>query len=219
MVQQIERMDLAKDFDSVLLKKLEQRSEPGLLYDNEYLTWGQATFEMKTESPFIEDTSVVYRFIIADILVDFYKISARQDSDSQDFNGGEVVETKVVTLAFFTRGEKLAKKIAELLDRLITDVFIQVLVVMTVATTVMITFGLVSVKTFAFKVTAQIIHLYETLDAITLNSKKKSGAVELSFKQMSAELNELHLTFNRVARTINLATNSMSGHQTEHEQA
>lgn len=57
-------------------------------------------------------------------------------------------------MAFFTRGEKLANKIAELLDRLITDVFIQVLVVMIIATIVMITYGLFSAKTFAFKATA-----------------------------------------------------------------
>lgn len=70
-------MNLAKEFDSIWLKKIEQRSEPGLLYENEYLTWGQATFVMKAESPFIEDTSVIYGFIIADIVVDFYKIAAK----------------------------------------------------------------------------------------------------------------------------------------------
>jgi len=42
--------------------------------------------------------------------------------------------------------------------------------------------------------------------------------VELSFKHSSKELNELHLTFNRVVRTINLATLKIQN-QTEEEQA
>jgi hypothetical protein len=77
------------------------------------------------------------------------------------------------------------------------------------ASTGIIILGIIRVKRFAHKITAQIIHLYETLYQIASHRKTK-GAVELSFTQTSKELNELHLTFNRVARTINLATQSMS---------
>jgi len=72
------------------------------------------------------------------------------------------------------------------------------------------------VKRFAFKVTSHIIHLYETLYQISSDRKRKNTTFELSFKHTNAELNELHLTFNRVARTINLATQS---YQTDHERA
>lgn len=66
------------------------------------------------------------------------------------------------------------------------------------------------VKRLAFKMTDNIINLYETLYEISTEQKGKKGAVELSYKETSKELNELHLTFNRVARTITLATQSMA---------
>jgi len=62
--------------------------------------------------------------------------------------------------------------------------------------------------------TAQIIYLYETLYQIS-NDNKRKGAVELSYKDSSKELNELHLTFNRVARTMALATQSMAVQESE----
>ena len=43
--------------------------------------------------------------------------------------------------------------------------------------------------------------------------------MELSFRETSKELNELHLTFNRVARTINLATQSLQSQVTDEQQA
>ena len=68
--------------------------------------------------------------------------------------------------------------------------------------------------------TANIISLYETLSEIQVERKgKHKGAVELSYKETSRELNELHLTFNRVARTINLASQSMKERLTEEQQA
>ena len=69
--------------------------------------------------------------------------------------------------------------------------------------------------------TYNIIHLYETLYEMSgeLKANKKKETVELSYRETSKELNELHLTFNRVARTINLATQSMATDQTEFELA
>jgi tetratricopeptide (TPR) repeat protein len=81
--------------------------------------------------------------------------------------------------------------------------------VMLVFSTMMIILAFYRMKRLSGKMTAQIIYLYETLYQIASNHERK-GAVELSFKQSSKELNELHLTFNRVARTINLASQSMS---------
>ena len=86
---------------------------------------------------------------------------------------------------------------------------------MLLATTLLIILSLMRVKRLAKKMTAQIIYLYETLYQINADRKKQTGAVELSFKPSNKELNELHLTFNRVARTINLATQSMSDLVTE----
>ena len=84
-------------------------------------------------------------------------------------------------LAFFMRGEKVARQITELEDKLVKDVFFEVSISVILATTVLIVIGLLRVKRFAFKVTAQIIHLYETLYQISSDRKRKNGAVELSF--------------------------------------
>ena len=52
----------------------------------------------------------------------------------------------------------------------------------------------------ARKITLQIVRLFETLEKITSN-RSEANAV-LSFKKSSKELNELSLTFNKVAKTI-----------------
>lgn len=93
-------------------------------------------------------------------------------------------------------------------EMLVKDVFYQVSMVILLASVLMIIIGVMRVKRLAIKMTAQIIHLYETLYQIASDRTRK-GAVELSFKHTSKELNELHLTFNKVARTINLASLTM----------
>ena len=129
-----------------------------------------------------------------------------------------MVEKKVLKLAYFIEGTKLAERISSLNDLLIKDVFYQVLIVTLLATTLLIILGVMRVKRLSKKMTAQIIYLYETLYQIS-NDHKRKGAVELSYKDSSKELNELHLTFNRVARTINLATQSMAVQESEEKQA
>ena len=64
-----------------------------------------------------------------------------------------------------------------------------------------------------------IIQLYETLYQMQVERKGKKGAVELSYRQSSEELNALHLTFNNVARTINLAYSTMNVKMTEGKQS
>ena len=83
------------------------------------------------------------------------------------------------------------------------------MIVTLLTTTILIVLGVMRVKRLSVKMTAQIIYLYETLYQISNESKHK-GASELSYKESSRELNELHLTFNRVARTMQLATQSMA---------
>ena len=96
--------------------------------------------------------------------------------------------------------------------------FYQVLIIVLLATLGFVILGLMRVRVLARKMTLQIINLYETLYEIA-SERKRDGAVELSFKESSKELNELHLTFNRVARTINLASQSMMAQLTEEQQA
>ena len=130
--------------------------------------------------------------------------------DPENVSLTKSLENKLVKLAFFVNGFTIIKKKDELNDALVKEVFDQVLYSFIIGTTILIILGVLRVKQLAKKMTAQIIFLYETLYQIASDRKRK-GAVELSFKHTCKELNELHLTFNRVARTINLPSQSMSG--------
>ena len=130
--------------------------------------------------------------------------------DPENVSLTKSLENKLVKLAFFVNGFTIIKKKDELNDALVKEVFDQVLYSFIIGTTILIILGVLRVKRLAKKMTAQILFLYETLYQIASDRKRK-GAVELSFKHTCKELNELHLTFNRVARTINLPSQSMSG--------
>ena len=122
-------------------------------------------------------------------------------------------------MAFFQDGEEIANKVKTITDKLIKDVFMEILIVVCGVTLGLIILGFFRVRRLAYKMTASIINLYETLHEISGARKGMKGAVELSYKSTSKELNELHLTFNRVARTINLASKSMATKMTEEQQA
>ena len=144
-----------------------------------------------------------------------YVVKANDANDQEEWlkrDEDRIVDKKVMKLAFFIEGEELTNRIVDLLDKLIKDVFFEVSMIVILATTILIIFGVMRVKRLAVKMTAQIIHLYEMLYQIATDSKRSQGAVVLSYKDTSKELNMLNLTFNRVARTINMATESMSKH-------
>ena len=66
-------------------------------------------------------------------------------------------------LAFFVDGERYARKIINLKDSLANNVFYTVLIVILLATVLFVVLGVLRAKRIANKMTAQIIHLYETL--------------------------------------------------------
>ena len=140
-------------------------------------------------------------------MIDFYNLGP---IDPENVSQTKSPEKKLMRLAFFVNGSGIIKKISEMNDALVNDVFDKVLYSFIIGTAILIILGVIRAKRLAIKMTAQIIFLYETLYQIAYDRKKK-GAVELSFKHTCKELNELHLTFNRVARTINLPSQSMSG--------
>ena len=122
-------------------------------------------------------------------------------------------------MAFLQDGRELNERISNSTDQLVQEVLIQVTIIISIITVLLIIAAVWRVKRLAFKMTANIISLYETLYEINIERKGKKGAVELSYKETSKELNELHLTFNRVARTINLASETMKEKLTEEQQA
>ena len=120
-------------------------------------------------------------------------------------------------LAYFQRGERISQLVRDLSDKLVRDVFFDVSMIVILATTVLIIFSVMRAKNLAKKLTAHIIHLYETLHQIDAD-RQKQGAVELHYSPSCKELNELHKTFNAVARTINLATASMKAKSMQDDQ-
>ena len=117
-------------------------------------------------------------------------------------------------------GTEIGEQIVKVQDKLIKDVFYPVIVVLFLASSLLIILGVFRANELAKKMTQNIIFLYETLYEISSEQKGgKKGAVELSYKDTSKELNELHLTFNRVVRTMNLASQSISTIQTKEQLA
>lgn len=96
--------------------------------------------------------------------------------------------------------DQIAKKIQK-------GVFQQLCIVMVVFTLTFLVFSAIRLSNLSTKMTLQIVRLYESLELITSNESAKSA--ELSFKKSSKELNELSLTFNKVAKTIKIATTSI----------
>jgi len=168
--------------------------------------WGQVKFTVRkpksspnvTEPADIEE--LTYWFTVSDVVIDIYKLAPM---DPYNFSAIKSPEKKLLKVAFFVNGSSIIKQINELNDALVKEVFDQALYAFMIGTAILIVLGVLRVKRLAYKMTAQIIFLYETLYQIASDRKRK-GAVELSFKHTCKELNELHLTFNRVARTINL---------------
>ena len=66
-------------------------------------------------------------------------------------------------LAFFVDGERYAKKITALSESLENNVFYSVLIVILCVTVLIVVAGGLRAKRIGIKMTAQIIHLYETL--------------------------------------------------------
>ena len=62
--------------------------------------------------------------------------------------------------------------------------------------------GLIRIKTIAKKSTKHVIYLLESCENIL---RSGSSNIKLTFKPSAAEINELQLTFNKVAKTINIA--------------
>ena len=53
--------------------------------------------------------------------------------------------------------------------------------------------------------TNQIVFLFETLEDILINNTKGGKIDGLTYKASNEELNELHLTFNNVAKAMSIA--------------
>ena len=66
------------------------------------------------------------------------------------------------------------------------------------------------------KMTRQIVNLYESLHYMVNTSKKGGRGGVLTYRPASAEVNELHLTFNKMAKTM---MNSFEGEKCSEEKA
>ena len=183
--------------------------------------WGQVKFTVSkpTSSPNVSEPAdieeLTYWFTVGDVVIDFYKLGPM---DPENFSAIKSPEKKLLKIALFVNGSSFIKQKNELNKALVKEVFDQALYFLMIGTAILIILGVMRVKRLAKKMTAQIIFLYETLSQIASDRKRK-GVVGLSFKHTCKELNELHLTFNRVARTINLSSQSMSGEAVDDEQA
>ena len=209
-----------KDFKITLIEIFRENAR---LYNGEIIEWGKVNIDFTTDSD--EILRQQYWFDVEPILVHFREQTDR-GMDAAPYDSLEaatrskVVEEKQYYLAFFLNGTEFGKTIVKVQDKLIKDVFYPVIVVLFLASSLLIILGVFRASSLAKTMTQNIILLYETLYEISSEQKGgKKGAVELSYKDTSRELNELHLTFNRVVRTTNLASQSISTNLTKEQLA
>ena len=155
-----------EDYDLAEVTDLQAWAKRARIYDNQHVTWGKTTFEF-SNSETKESTTRAYWFIADDFIQNFRNVDV-WDQDFDEFSDEEAYKdltqsSKKMRLAFFVDGDRLSRKVSELNNMLVKDVFYQVLMVMLLAATLFIIIGILRVKRLAAKMTAQIIYLYETL--------------------------------------------------------
>ena len=103
---------------------------------------------------------MTFWFTVEDVYQDFRKVAHGNFVDSeQQFYSAEaasndsVVDGKRMKLALFVDGTKLTKKVSQLNQMLVKDVFYQVLMVTLLASTFLIIMGVMRVKRLAVKMT------------------------------------------------------------------
>ena len=118
---------------------------------------------------------------------------------------GENVAQRRYKLAFFSEGRATIDAINDTTNDLIVQAFDTLVIAVTSMSIVFLIVGLIRIKTISRKMMKQVVFLLESCETILL-SRKGSKSAGLTFKPSTAELNELHLTFNKVAKTISIAS-------------
>ena len=83
-------------------------------------------------------------------------------------------------------------------------------------TVILSLFLIFRIKEIAKKMTDKIIWVYETLEnVISIRKTGDDSEIQLVYKASSMEINELQLNFNKVAKTLSLATSSIDNKESE----
>jgi len=170
-----------------------RKDEARLFNETERITWGEV---VATKTSTGEKETLL--FIASDLIVKFPNPKAQilSPNDPDFKTNGE----KKYKLIFFSNESDLIKEVAKLKSDLRNEVlaqFVSFLIVFMVIFCVIMTFLLFRL---ANAITRPVIELYELIRHIVTEGKGKKR--KLSFKRTNDELNNLHLTFNRIATTL-----------------
>ena len=107
-------------------------------------------------------------FAVNDVIINYKEVRIDDIDDlgyssADQVNSESIVGEKKLKLAFFIDGEKILDAIHDTNMGLFKSVFYEVLMVVLLCTLILVILGVMRVKRLAYKMTAQIIHLYETL--------------------------------------------------------
>ena len=172
--------------------------------------WVELEWPTIAENPgAVEDwTRPTYLYVIEDIKVEFDQIRLYDPANGYDSiekmqEGRRGVGSSDMKFGYFFDGtealERGLAKEAQLKYIVLSKVSIPIIIV----TICFMICGIYQIKDRSEKITRGIITLYETLEDIQ-NQKQGTAKTVLSFKKSALELNELHRTFNKVARTTML---------------
>ena len=143
--------------------------------------------------------------MIDDVDVNFSKLQIHDPEGGyrtiEEFNTDhDVVSTKTMKIAYLFEGAEVSYQLYEKRKQLQIVTLSTTFYYIAAFTLLFILTGGYCVFNKSARVTKSIIHLYETLGTMQVQSTGSQSKPVLSYKAATQELNELHRTFNKVIK-------------------
>ena len=136
----------------------------------------------------------------------YERYNVQSENSSIEISKGKIAgEQRHFDIAFFQESSELLQSFKETKQGLVSDIFTYLVWIISAISFGCLVLIILRMRILSKKMTRQIIHFYETLEDILAYDAR----VDLSFKPSCAELNELQLTFNKIAKTINITTKTI----------
>lgn len=152
-------------------------------------------------------------FIVNDVEIDFrdcrrVKLEQTGYSSIENPQNRQILNSKTMKLAFLIDANQIMEKITQIQSDLTQQVFYRLMLVSIGLALVLTVPTVLRLRRLSKILTSKVVYLLETLEAI-LNEQSikwsrgdQALQLNLTFKPACREINELHVTFNSVQRTL-----------------
>ena len=211
------------DFTYERIGEMKLNKEFVRLYDGNLLQWGEVTLrqtEIDSDESDEELTQasvdVAFHFVVDELSLSIRNVLGDhlpESTEALEINT-ETEELYSIQLAFFFAASEKINKLKQIQEELVFAVFSKFAIAALVFAICIGTIQIINARRRAQRITKQIIYLYETLEEV-VNKREKGKHFQLTYQKSALELNQLHLTFNQVASTLDQATVSSSQGQSK----